>query len=199
MVVGEMKKLLEQNIIKGCVLGSAMAFTSGMVFAATQGPLSNAPAGNPESQGDILITATVGDLIQVSGLDDILFGTLGAAPYVDTSEFCVYANGTQTYSIQFDSANPNALAHNLIGTAAPNDLIEYDVLYDDDLSPGDGSDEDHGVASATGQVAHNTSTTCGGTENASIQVTLLDVGVNSVAAATPGDYTDTLTITVTAD
>lgn len=181
-----MKRINKENMIKSCLVGGALLVSGGSVLAASQGSL-----GNLSSQGDIVINATIGDLIQISALNDINFGTVSAT-LAAQEHFCVYRNGGGNYAVALDSAN-GAAAGDYDLTSGGN-RIAYTVRWDIDGDASDGTTVVEGAGAAGSYAGHTTSTTCGGSDNADLEVLLDSV---EVAAAPAGAYTDTLTITVT--
>ncbi len=174
-----MKKLNTTKLIKGSLIACSLVSASA-AYAATQGSL-----GSVNSQGTINLSATIGNLIQISALNDVTFA---AATLTASEGFCVYRNGlTGDYGVQLDSAN-GAVAgdYDLLVGGVP---IAYTVTWNG-ISITEG-------AAALGDAAFVGDTsdpTCGGADNATVAFTL---NTAEYAAAPAGTYVDTLTMTVT--
>jgi len=173
----EMKKL-----VKGLAAAGFIAF-AGNSFAANQGSLGGT------SQGDIDIDVTVGDQIQITALQDITGSHVPGTDFTGSSTACVYTNNpTGNYDVTMTSSNPGAgNVFQLSGGSA-------DVVYSISFNDGNSS-----AAMLSGQVnttfdnADTASTTCGGTPQSSIDITVPAANLDVVGA---GTYSDVVTILV---
>jgi hypothetical protein len=167
------------NYIKGMLIAVSL-FSSSAVLAATQGTL-----GTVNSQGTINISATIGNLIQISALNDVVFP---AATLTASEAFCVYRNGlTGAYGVQLDSAN-GAAAGDYDLLVAGN-RIGYTVTWN-----GVSITEGAAALADAAFVGNTTDTTCGAATNATVALSLIGT---EYSAAPAGTYVDVLTMTVT--
>lgn len=167
----------------------ALLLVPTIAWAATQG------TAGTSSQVTLNIQFSIPNTVRVTELTDINLGTFDPATGGDQTfdeEICVYSRSTPpggVYNITFSSANSAAVGVFHLNNGQ-NDLA-YDILFDDDLTPADGTDMDHAVQ-LTAQQGSN-SPTCSNATNASFRVTILETDINLVTA---GTYQDVLTITV---
>ncbi len=174
---------MEMNkLVKGLILAGAMV-AGGSAMAATQGTLGGT------SQGDIDIDVTVGDQIQITALQDITGSHVPGNDFTGSSEACVYTNNpTGNYDVTMTSSNPGA--GNVFQLSDGSTTVEYTISYDDGNST---------AAMLSGQVnttfdnADTASTTCGGTPQSSIDITVPAANLDVVGA---GTYSDVVTILV---
>lgn len=172
------------KIAKSIALASLVA-ASGSALAATQGTLGATSTGTAD------ITMSVEDRVQVTGLDDMLLGTYGGSgDLFSEMSFCVYRNGTGLYDLTVSSNNQSG--SNEFRASDGLNFVVYTVLFDEDNTAADGDPIASGVQELD-LVGHATSTSCAGSENASVRVTF---GEAALQAAPAGSYTDTLTFLV---
>lgn len=175
-----MKKSFQKTI-----LAAGIAAFSIPALAATQGTLGNT------STGDVGITVTIQDLVQISALNDIVFGTYGGTgPLTAAETFCVYRNNTGAYQVTL-TGNSDGLGGT--GTdffvTSGTDTIAYTVTYDD----GSGAAAITTGTPLTGQLGDATATDCGGVDNTTINVSMAEADLQSAAA---GTYSGLLTLLV---
>ncbi|HEY9033719.1 MAG TPA: hypothetical protein VIN71_07275 [Pseudomonadales bacterium] len=172
------------NTLKKTALG--LAFAAALpAIAATDGTL-----GNP-STGDIAITLTIDDLVQISRLNDITFGAYaGSGNLTATEAFCVYRNGTGLYQVTLtgDSDGLGGPGTDFFVTSGAN-VLPYTVDYDD----GSGALAVTSATPVTTRQGHQTLPDCGVADNTSLTVTLLEADLQ---AAVAGAYAGTLTLVV---
>lgn len=146
--------------------------------AALQGTLGGSSSGESD------ISVTKGSLVMISGIADLNLGTMTTAGS-DLSAYddiCVFSS-TSSYSVTVTSANASfELSDGATGS------IPYALTWTDDtgtpttISYGDTLD------SQTGDQANNN---CDSGTNASFSISVTSIDFNS---ATPGTYTDKLTL-----
>ena len=152
------------------------------LFAASDGSLA------ATSSGTTVLSLSVPNLVQISGLANVgLTGYVPGSDSTGSSDACVYSNAAGNYYVTLTSTSG---AFNL--TDGSN-TIPYAVTWDD--TPASTPSPDSVVyATKSGLQAGNaSSTTCGGTPNASLAVT---VNSADMAAKPAGSYSDTITILV---
>ena len=173
------------RIARSIAVASALAGAATGALAANDGTLGSS------SSGDLGVTLAVADRVQITGLEDIALGTYsGSGPLTGSATFCVYRNGTGLYDLVATSANE--LAGGFVATDGTND-IGYGVKVDADTDASDGVVVASGTAE-TGLAGHASATDCGGSENASLEVSFLEADLQ---AAPTGAYADTITLLVT--
>lgn len=164
---------------KGIALASFLT-ASGGVLAAEQGTLGET------STGKLDVLVDIADRVQISGLNDIDLGTYtGTGDLVGDDSFCVYRNGTGAYKVTVSSENADG---GTFRVSNGTDHIAYSVKYNDTENLTSGQE-----LSATG---HATSVTCGGSDNATLEVRMLEAALQ---AAPTGDFSDTITLYVQAE
>ena len=170
------KSFFTRTAIATLILGMPTA------FAATDGSLG------ATSTGDLLITATIPGLIQISNLDDISLGTYtGSGGLSGSDTVCVYRNGASTYDVT--ATTSGAGTGSFVLTDGSNN-IAYTVTYDD----GNGATTmTYGTALTNRQNASTTSTSCGGSTNATVAVSVADADLQGKPA---GTYSSTLVLVV---
>lgn len=157
-------KALVAAVALGTMAGSAMAATDG-VYGAT-------------STGSAIITATVGNFVRISAVQDVTLTALGG--WTATGNACVFNNQGASYNVTL-TGNGVGGAFDLAG---PGGAQAYTVTWN-----GTGATSGTAFAAAgASQVAD-----CGapGNTNASYTISSATVG-----AALAGVYTDTLTILI---
>ena len=130
-------------------------------------------------------TGITGEMIQISDLNDIPLGTFdGVNDLIASDDICVYRNNAAaTYTVTASGSSGNFEVDNGI------DVIPYQVEYDD--SSGFVTLTDSTPIAAAN--ADSSLLDCGGTPVATVRITTLATDMSS---ASPGLYTDTLTLTV---
>jgi hypothetical protein len=186
------------------VAAAASMALAGAAHAAADGSLSTT-----SSVGSFNVTASVPDMVQVSGLTDQTIDVTVAeltSPYfstIDTTQkFCVYSNdgAAGAYNVSVGGTpGVNGAPYQLSG---PNGPLPMYVWVSDDASNvfvdgGTGYSYNGAVHSYTTTRGAGTTrpatTNCGGGTDASIDVRLNNA---DVLAATNGTYTGALTVTV---
>ena len=173
------------RIARSIALASALAGAATGVLAANDGSLGTS------STGDLGVTLAIADRVQITGLDDIALGTYaGSGDLSGEALFCVYRNGTGLYDLKASSAHAEA---GVFRAAGSGEFIDYAVKVDEDTDPSDGILVDSGTAE-TGLTGHASATDCGGSNNASLQVSFSEADLQ---AASTSNYADTITLLVT--
>ncbi|HSG89841.1 MAG TPA: hypothetical protein VLA56_11565 [Pseudomonadales bacterium] len=171
------------TVARSLSLAAALA-ASPAVLAANDGSLG------ASSSGDLQVTMSVADRVQVTRLDDIVLGGYGGTgDMVGAEAFCAYRNGTGLYALTLSSAN--ALAGQFRASNGPK-FISYVVRIDDDTDASDGALTTSG-ATRTGLAGSGTSVSCGAADNAAVEITFAEADLQGAAA---GAYADTLTLLV---
>ncbi len=160
---------------------TAIAIIGNSAFAANQGALGGT------SSGDLTISMTTEDQIQISNLEDIALADSGSGDFVGNSSACIYRNGTGAYTLTaIGSGASNAYT---LSDGSTNSLA-YALTYDD----GTGAQTMSAAAALTGRInADTASKSCASGNNGSIDVTVAAADLDAVPA---GTYTGTLTLTV---
>lgn len=161
------------------LLTAAIA-TSSLTYAATQGTLGST------STGDFDIIVALQDLVQISRLDDLNFGTYGGTGALNGAEqFCVYRNGTGAYQVTLTGSG----AGSAFTIANGANTMAYTATYND----GTGAVPVTSGTVITGRAGHATSTNCGAADNSTVNISIAE----SVLQANPtGTYQGTLTLLV---
>ena len=162
-------------LLKQLALGGTLAVASTSAFAANQGALSST------STGDLDITLTVNDVVQISNLADITLNFTGG-DVTGNSPACVFRNGGGDYDITATGSG----AGGAFTIANGADTIAYSVDYNStELTSGTT------LTGVSGAVSDLNCTTSG--NNGSIDV---DIAAADAAAVGSGSYTGTLTLVV---
>ena len=198
----EMKKIA--SIVKGMTVAGLLAFTNNSFAVTADGSLGTT------STGTVDITVDVGEYYQISQLDPMT-GTYTPGSDVALNDgACVYTNnGTGLYDVEVQSARSLA-----IGAGAGTDFflsdgasdVVYNVEFDDGVvaTP---VDLDHSAVVGTNAVnfsgANQTVADCssgvGGNVTILVDVPELGAGtLNGLGEVTSGNYTDELTIIISA-
>ena len=173
------------KIAKSIALASLVA-ASGTALAATDGTLGATSTGTTD------ITMQVDDAVMITGLEDMPLGAYtGTAALTGATAFCVYRNGTGNYDVTLTSANSTTTAFQAVNV--DGDVVPYTVIYNDAPIPVGGTALASGVISPAPFVGNGASRTCGGADNASLQVTFAQTVLD---AAPTGSYSDTLTVLI---
>ena len=148
-------------------------------MAATDGTLGST------STGTAIINISKQNAVKITNLDDLDLGTAGflSATATASDDVCVYSS-TGGYNITITSANgtfqleddntPTNIPYSLNWTAGATTAVTYNTAI-------------------VGLVGNQSAVDCGGSTNASFEVSVTAADFN---AADPGSYTDTLTLSV---
>lgn len=163
--------------IKALVAGVVLAGVGAQAMAATDGTYG------ATSQGQAIITATVGNMVRVSAVQDVTLTAAGG--WVGTGNACVFNNVGGAYNVTLSTANPSLPGEfNLTG---PGGAQLYTVNW-------------NGVASASGTAQAAAGATqvadCGAPGNTNASYTISAAGSIGTVLPVNGVYTDTLTILV---
>jgi hypothetical protein len=173
------------NLVKVGLLG-AFCFVGLAQAATVDGTVGATSTGTTD------VSVTIPDRVRVSRLDGIALGTYGGSGDMSgVDDLCVFRNGSGSYKIQLDSANPGGA--NEFQMKNGTNFITYTVKFDDDA---DASDQ-LAVTSGTeisGLTGHSTSASCGAADNGQLRIDVLEV---DLLAAPPAAYLDTVTLLVT--
>ncbi|HSG89845.1 MAG TPA: hypothetical protein VLA56_11585 [Pseudomonadales bacterium] len=171
------------KIARSIALVSAL-IASGSALAANDG------TRGLESTGDLQVTLSVNDRVQITRLNDIALGAFsGTGDLVGADGFCAYRNGSGLYDLTVSSANAAA---GVFRAVSGTDFLAYTVKVDQDADASDGTLTTSGAVQA-GLAGSGTSTTCANSDNAAVEVTFAEADLQ---AAPTGAYVDTLTLLV---
>ena len=169
------------TIVSGIILSSAMV--SGASFAASDGT-----AGST-STGESVVSLTINDRVQITSVADIALGAYGGTgDLTGESEFCVYRNGGDDFKLTLTSDTTGFW----VKSTTTADTIPFVAKVDDSLDASSGEVMAQGVASGVAMTGSN-SLTCGGVDNASMYVSLLEADLQ---AAPTSVYQATVTMLV---
>lgn len=174
-----MKKL--NTIVTGVAFAASLF--AGNALAATDGTLG------ATSTGTSVVSLTVANRVQITGLSDIALGSWsGTGNMTGSTNYCVYRSGADNYSIKATTDN-GAFA---VTSATTGDTIPFTAQVSDTVN------------SVTDVLTYNTATTtalqgsssltCGGTSNGQLQVTFAQADLQKASSAT--DYQATVTLLV---
>ena len=171
--------------LKQAAIGGAIAATATVGFAATDGAVGF------NSTGNLIITMDVNDDVRISGLSDLLFGTLAGTGATLTSPACIYRNSGAPNSNYEVTAVGSGVGGAFTLLGATGATVPYTVTFNDTTG---GASTPMGIGTiAPGTNARGDVDCATLGNNASIDVTISD----AAAAAAPSDaYTGTLTLTV---
>jgi hypothetical protein len=173
------------KLTKGLMIGLTLSTViSGFAYSAVQGIVG------VTSQGSVVINASKGNSVRISGLTDLFFPGSANAPAPLSQTACIYAT-TGSYTIQATSAN--TLNNQFRLKDATTDYITSTVGWANVAAGGTANLLNSGIASSGLTGANTTSSTCNGTANANFQVS---IDAPTFNAAPAGSYTDTLTLIV---
>jgi hypothetical protein len=173
--------ILNKKNLNALAFAIIIATPATSVLAANQGNLG------ATSSGDLAITMTTEDQIQISNLEDIALADGGSGDFTGSSPACIYRNGTGAYTLTAaGSGADNAFTLSNGGA----DSLAYTLTYDD----GTGAQTLATGTALSGRTGADTaSKTCASGNNGNIDVTVAAANINSVPA---GTYTGTLVLTV---
>jgi len=169
--------------IKGLIVAGAFVATGSVMAASTTGL-------GPTSTGTVDITVDVGDQILIDGLVDITGSYVPGSDFVGTSPACVYKNGGNG-NFGVTATSQTGGGSFLLTDAGSGTSVTYAVNFTD------GSVSApllHGTPVITFTNANTVSTTCGGTPQSTVTVTVAETG--NLDSAIPGAYFDTLQLVV---
>lgn len=173
-----------KQIAKSVAFASALVASTG-ALAATDGLVGGTSSGN------LGVSLTIASRVQITGLEDIAFGTWGGTgDLVGASAFCVYRNGTGVYNLTVSS--PNADASGFRATDTTN-FIGYSVRVDDDADASVGGTTVASGMPVNALAGHGTALDCGNADNAALEVTFTQADLE---AAPTGTFTDIITLLV---
>lgn len=175
--------------MKKGLLASAIVLSS--IFAASSMAATLDGSLGATSTGNVDIDLEVLDSVQISALDAIDFSTYGGADTGSRNQgdaYCVYVNGGDNYTITPTSSNG---AFELVG-AVFADSIPYDVkITGAATGAAAAASVDYNTASAS--FSGSSSLTCGGSNNASLDVSIAEQDIRD---ASTDLYADTLILLV---
>ncbi|MCB1692524.1 MAG: hypothetical protein KDI19_07130 [Pseudomonadales bacterium] len=174
------------NFSKKIVTGFAFAasFAAMNAMAATQGSLG------ADSTATSDITLEVADRVQITSVEDITLGAWsGSGNLTGSTDFCVYRSGGDDYQLTL-TADTGAFQ---VDSATASDSIAFTAKVDDDLDASDGESLAYNTATSAA-LAGSSSFTCGGSDNAQLEVTFAEAALQ--AASTANDYQATVTLLV---
>lgn len=157
---------------------ATMVAASGVAVSATDGTLGTT------SSGTSVVTIIKDNAVQISDVNDLNMGNHSAltADEVMSDGVCVFSS-TGGYNVTVSSAN------GALELVSGTDTIPYSLDWAAGGAPA-------AVTLGTpiiGLAGDQSATDCGGTPNASFEVTVAQADFNS---APPGTYTDTLTLLI---
>jgi hypothetical protein len=167
------------------VLATVIAgLISTSAFAATDGSMGST------SEGRIDLDLEVLDSVEITGLADVDFGQYGGTDIGDINggdSYCVYRNGADGYTITPTSTNGSFAL-----TGATGDSINYSVKL---AGAATGADLASAVSynSASSTFSGSSARDCGGSDNASVDVSIAE---DDIRTASTGTYADTLILLV---
>lgn len=177
-----MKKI---NKIVTSVAFAASLFAAN-AMAATDGTLGDASKG---STGTSVVSLSVADFVQISGLSDIALGTWsGSGNLVGSTSYCVYRSGGDNYSVKATTDN-GAFA---VTSATTGDSIPFSAQVSDTVNNVSAA-LTYNTATAAA-LKGSTSLNCGGKSNGQLQVTFAPSDLQKASTAT--DYQATVTLLV---
>ncbi len=171
------------KIAQGIALVASIT-AAGSALAASDGSLGD------DSTGTTDISLTIVDKVQISNMKDIAIGTYGGTgDLTPSTSFCVYRNGGDDYKLTL-SADTGAFQ---LDSATALSSIPFTVKVDDDLDASDGEATTYNTETSVA-LSGAATTNCGGSDNASMQLTFAEA--NLQAAPTANDYQATMTVFV---
>lgn len=181
----------------------ATSITLGLLVTAGNSMATNDGALATSSVGDLDISLTIPDLVQVTGLTDIALGDFAGSSLSGEAQVCIYRNGSGAYEIKFEAGDNRGLVDGARGTTAytlasagTSDTIPYTVDFEDSTT---GEYTDTAIAindPLGGQTGDGADPNCGGERNAKVRV---NVDAADMADADTGNYVGTLYLIVSAE
>lgn len=167
------------------LIASLILITS--VIAATDG--NNGATSTGTSQ----IQLTKGDGVRISDLQDFYFGSGTTLPGPQFDDICIYSTtGSYTLTASSNGNGSGGAQFRMINTTS-TEHVRYYVEFRDDTFSQTGTGLAHNVASAIYNNADTVSDICSGGVNSRL---ILRIDAPTFNTATPGTYTDTLTLLV---
>ncbi|TNF65515.1 MAG: hypothetical protein EP298_12390 [Gammaproteobacteria bacterium] len=162
-------------------------------FAATQGTTG------ATSTGTVDISINVGEIARISNLSDFNLGNWVAGTVTDQQNVCIYTNESLgQYTVTASSLNSQGGNFSLYDGGS--NYLEYRVYWEDQAGGSVGTSTaswfgagSSGTTSGAQSNANTTSDTCGGIDNATLLVRVLNA---DLTAAVDGAYSDTLTLII---
>jgi hypothetical protein len=172
--------MMLSNTLRTAVIASSL-LAAGTLFGATDGDQGST------STGTTTVSVTKTSEVKISGLEDIALAVQADGSATGTTSACIYRNGTGSYSL---TANGDGAASSFSLSDGGSNVMPYTVTFDD----GSGAAALTKNTALTGlSNADTLSTTCNGTTNATIAITVATADFSSAPA---GDYTGTLTLII---
>lgn len=179
-----MRKLL-QTTWNAVALAALMFGTTSEGFAATDGTVGATSTGTAE------INVSIPQLIKISGLADLNFGTYSGSGDLDLNENVVVAGNDSSASPTYRVTASGSGASSAFTVSNGTETLPYRVFFNDQA----------GIAGTTETAATTPLTNQGGihtslgtnTENANYRVLFAETALQNAAA---GAYTGTLTLVV---
>jgi hypothetical protein len=170
-------------------IASLLAFTtvSTHAFSAVDGTLG------ATSTATSLISVTVPSLYKITGIADIALGSYsGTGGLTGAEDVCVYSNATGAYHVvATDSSTMSAT-----GFSAQNAGATAQIPYTVKWNSATGTTGNAAVTYNTALAATNASTTsqtCGGGNNANLQISMIATDLQAAAA---GSYSTTISVLI---
>lgn len=174
------------NNFKKIALTTAIASSlfAGQAFAATQGSLDST------STGESVVSLTINEQVQISGVDDIALGAFdGTNDLTGSTAFCVYRSGAGDYAMTVSASGKTAFE---VASATTGDAIGFTTKVDGDNDASNGATIAH-EGTSTGYTGSDL-IDCNGSDNASLEVNFAATDLRTAGSAT--DYTATVVILV---
>lgn len=179
--------------MKKYALLTTSALICSMVGISTALALATQGTPGATSAGDLIVSMTITNDVNVTNLADIVLGNYGGADLTGSSPVCVYFNAANNYQITIDSNDtPGTFA---LEDGASN-TIPYTVTYDDT----------NGAQAVTAGVAITGMDTGGNTTDDDCSTATADNGTLAVSVLATditgnpnGTYAETLDISVAPD
>ena len=174
------------NNLKKIALSTAIASSlfAGQAFAASQGTIG------ATSTGESVVSLTINDQVQISGVDDIALGAFdGTNDLTGSTAFCVYRSGAGSYEMTLTAEGKSTFE---VASATTLDTIPFTAKVDGDSDASDGTTIAHTGTSST--YTGSDAVDCGSADNAALEVNFAAAALRTAGAAT--DYTATMVILV---
>lgn len=171
------------------ILNSDLANADPGLYTRTFVVTARDGAANVRS-ANLTLNLTIPSLMQISGLNDIIFPAFdGINPLIASESFCIYRNGAGLYSVTAQGSGP-ALAFSLTDGISP---LPYSLTWND---TGTTVAVTANTALANRANAFTANTTCNGgaNNNATVGLSISVANINAVPRAT---YVGTLTLIIT--
>ncbi len=181
-----------KTFTKLAAAAAVTALTASGAIAATNPATATVNQSGGTGLADLIISIDKGELMRISGIDDIYLGAFAAPLAADATgsdAMCVYTTlPSGAYNLTANSANALGANYRMTDGAS---FMTYTITWDDTVG-------------GPVALAHNTPTgflganivsdTCGGGSTGTLGVTVSIA--NFAAAATNGAYSDTLTLLI---